>query len=302
MSTSNISVEGFTPAPGENMLVQVNRVGPRYTKVLGMPLAQGREFDERDGPGAPKVAIVNQTFARSFFPGQNPLGRRFGFGSDPAQAATFEIVGVAGDAKFEGPRDAPDRMILLPLFQAQDQSGYRSDIEIRTSVEPGGLAPAVRQAVAEVDARVPIASVTTLRSQVEDSMSDEQLLARLVGAFGLLALVLACVGLYGVVSQAVARRTGEVGIRMALGADRRDILFMVLGEVGWLILVGIALGIPGAIAASALVRNQLFGVTPTDPLTLAGSAVLLVSVALAAGYIPARRAARIEPNVALRAE
>jgi ABC-type antimicrobial peptide transport system permease subunit len=164
------------------------------------------------------------------------------------------------------------------------------------------VADDLRHRGAEVDARVPIAGVTTLTSQVEDSMDRERLLTQLVGTFGLLALVLACVGLYGVVSQAVARRTGEVGIRMALGADRRDILFMVLGEVGWLILVGVAIGIPGAILASALVRNQLFGVAPADPLTLAGSALLLVSVAIAAGYIPARRAARIDPNVALRAE
>jgi predicted permease len=302
MSNSNISVEGFTPPPGENMQVQVNRVGPRYTQVLGVTQVQGREFDERDGPGAPKVAIVNQTFARSFFHGESPLGRRFGFGDNPAQAGTFEIVGVVGDAKFEGPRDEPERMILLPILQAQDQSGYMSDIEIRTSVDPAGVVPAVRQAVLEVDARVPIAAVTTLRSRVEDSMSREQLLTRLVGTFGLLALVLACVGLYGVVSQAVARRTGEVGIRMALGADRRDILFMVLGEVGWLVLIGVAIGIPGAIMASALIRTQLYGVAPADPLTLAGSALLLVSVAIVAGYIPARRAARIDPNVALRAE
>jgi predicted permease len=301
-STSNISVEGFTPPSGEDMLVQVNRAGPRYTKVLGMPLAEGREFDARDGPGAPKVAIVNQIFAHSFFHGQSPLGHRFGFGDNPAQAGTFEIVGVVGDAKFGGPRDAPERMIFLPILQAQDQAGYMSDIEIRTALDPAGVIPAVRQAVAEVDARVPVAAVTTLTSQVEESMGREQLLTRLVGTFGLLALVLACVGLYGVVSQAVARRTGEVGIRMALGANRRDILFMVLGEVGWLILIGVALGIPGAILASALVRNQLFGVAPADPLTLAGSALLLVSVAIAAGYIPARRAARIDPNVALRAE
>jgi predicted permease len=302
MSTSNISVERFTPPAGDNMLVQVDRVGPRYTKVLGMPLAQGREFDAHDGPGAPRVAMVNQAFVRSFFHGESPLGRRFGFGDNPAQAGTFEIVGVLGDAKFEGPRDAPERMILLPILQAQDQSGYMSDIEIRTALDPAGVIPAVREAVAEVDARVPIAGVTTLRSRVDESMDRERLLTQLVGTFGLLAIALACVGLYGVVSQAVARRTGEVGIRMALGADRRDILVMVLGDVGRLILAGIALGIPGAVAASALVRNQLFGVAPADPLTLAGSAILLVTVAIAAGYIPARRAARIDPNVALRAE
>ena len=302
MSTSNISVEGLTPPPGDNMLAQVDRIGPRYTEVLGMALVQGREFDAHDAPGAPKVAMVNQAFARSFFHGGSPLGRKFGFGDNPAQAGTFEIVGVVGDAKFEGPRDAPERMILLPILQAQDQSGYMCDIEIRTAIDPAGVIPAVRQAVADVDARVPIAGVTTLRSRVDESMDRERLLTRLVGTFGILAIVLACVGLYGVVSQAVARRTGEVGIRMALGADRRDILVMVLGEVGRLILVGIALGIPGAVAASALVRSQLFGVAPADPLTLAGSALLLVCVAIVAGYIPARRAARIDPNVALRAE
>jgi ABC-type antimicrobial peptide transport system permease subunit len=162
--------------------------------------------------------------------------------------------------------------------------------------------PAVRKAVAEADRRVPIAGVTTLSRQVSNSMRAEQLIARLVGAFGLLALVLACVGLYGILSQAVARRTNEVGIRMALGANRGNVLGMVLREAGILVAVGIAIGIPGALIASRLLTSQLFGVSPFDPLTLAGSALLLSVVAIAAAFVPARRASRIEPMRALRAE
>jgi ABC-type antimicrobial peptide transport system permease subunit len=160
----------------------------------------------------------------------------------------------------------------------------------------------VRQAVAEVDKRVPIAGIKTLATQVSESMRREQLLARLVGVFGLLALVLACVGLYGILSQAVARRTNEVGIRMALGANRRDIVTMVLREAGGLVLLGIAIGVPGAVLASRLLKSQLFGVAPTDVLTLSASTLLLAGVGIAAAYLPARRASRVEPMLSLRAE
>ena len=301
MRTSNISLEGFTPSPGTQTMVQVNQIGPRYTKVLGVPLVKGREFDERDAPGAPQVALVNQAFVRAFFPHGDPIGRRLGFGDDPAHQ-TIRIVGIVGDVRFEGPRDEPVRMVLVPLLQATDESAYASDLEVRTAGDPAAAMPALRRAVEEVDARVPIAGVATLERQVADSTSRERLFARLVGGFSLLALVLACVGLYGVVSQAVTRRTGEVGIRMALGAARRDILAMVLREVGTLVLLGVGLGLPGAAVAARLLGSQLYGVGPADPATLVLSALVLCAVAVAAGYLPARRAARLDPMVALRAE
>ena len=266
-----------------------------------MPLLEGREFEPSDGPSSPPVGLVNQAFVRSFFQGRSPLGKRFGVGGD-ANSATIEIVGVVGDSKYQDAREAPVRSVFLPLLREQGQSGYQSDLEIRTSADPASLVAVVRQAVTEVDARVPIAGVKTLAQQVAESMRRERLLARLVGAFGVLALVLACVGLYGIVSQAVARRTNEVGIRMALGASSRDILTMVLREAGTLVLAGIALGIPGAMLASRLLTSQLFGVEPTDPATLAGSCALLAAVTIAASYFPARRAAGLQPMTSLRAE
>ena len=299
--SSDITIAGTTAPEREDMAVNVLRIGPRYVETLGVPLLEGREFEPRDGPSGPSVGLVNQAFVRSFFQGRSPLGKRFGIGGDPKDA-TIEIVGVLGDAKYQDAREAPVRSVFVPLLREQGQSGYQSDLEIRTSVDPASLVAVVRQAVTEVDARVPIAGVKTLAQQVAESMRREQLLARLVGAFGALALVLACVGLYGIVSQAVARRTNEVGIRMALGASSRDILTMVLREAGTLVLAGIALGIPGAMLASRLLTSQLFGVEPTDPATLAGSCALLAAVTIAASYFPARRAAGLQPMTSLRAE
>jgi predicted permease len=298
---SNISIAGYTPAEREDMDVDVMRVGPRYAETLGVRVVEGRDLNERDGAAAAPVGLVNEAFARSFFAGKSPLGMRFGIG-DQQTDAVIEIVGVVGDMKRRDLREAPARTVYLPLLREDGQNGFRSDLEIRTSADPTSLVPAVRKAFAEADRRVPIAGVTTLSRQVSNSMRAEQLIARLVGAFGLLALVLACVGLYGILSQAVARRTNEVGIRMALGANRGNVLGMVLREAGILVAVGIAIGIPGALIASRLLTSQLFGVSPFDPLTLAGSALLLSVVAIAAAFVPARRASRIEPMRALRAE
>jgi predicted permease len=300
--TSNISVLGFTPPAGVEMIVDVNRIAPEYTTTLGLPLLLGREFTEHDGPESPQVAIVNEAFVRAYSPGENVVGRRLGFGDEVPESDAIEIVGVVGDAKYNSPREKPERMVFLPLFQAKDQSGYWTNLEIRTAGAPSSLEAAVREAVADVDSRVPVAEVTTLERQVSDSLRRDQLLAQLVSVFGTLAVFLACVGLYGVVSQAVARRTSEVGIRMALGAEPGHILTMVLREAGTLILLGFLLGVPLAFVATRFLGSQLFGVTPGDPITFAATSILLVAVAVAAGYVPARRASRVDPIVALRME
>ena len=299
--SSSLTVEGYAAPAGEDAEAGVLLVGPRYAETLGIPIVKGRTLDDRDGPAATKVAFVNEAFARAYFAGVDPIGRRVSIGDDPKNPR-YEVVGVVGDARYDSPREAPSRILYLGILQAEDESAYSSDIEVRTAGDPMAAVADLRHAVTEVDARVPIASVTSLRTQVASSVSAETLLAQLVSVFSVLALVLACVGLYGVVSQAVARRTNEVGIRMALGADRRRILAMVLGEAGRLILIGLAVGIPGAALAARLLTTQLYGVAPADPLTLAASAGLLLAVALFAGYIPARRASRVEPLVALRAE
>jgi predicted permease len=298
--TSNVTVEGFAD-PGSETVVDVNQVGPRFAQVFGVPLVRGREFDDRDGPGGPRVALVSEAFVRAYLPDVDPIGRHVGLG-DKRENADISIVGVLGDVHYESPRDPAPRMLYLPILQSRDQSAYLGELEVRTAGGPDGVVPALRRAVAEVDGRVPLAGVTTLEAQVDDSVAIERLLAQLIGAFGGLALVLACVGLYGVVSQAVARRAHEVGIRMALGADRRRILSMVLKEAGKLILAGLLLGLPGALGAARLLGHRLFGVGPADPVTLAASGLLLLAVALLAGYIPARRASRVEPLAALRSD
>jgi predicted permease len=300
-SSSNISIAGYTPAEREDMVVNVLRVGPRYAETLGVRLLEGRDLSDRDGAASAPVGLVNEAFVRSFLPGKSPLGMRFGIG-DQQSDAVIEIVGLLADTKHLDPRDEPERTVYLPLLREDGQNGFQSDLEVRTSGDPASLVAAVRKAAAGVDTRVPIAGVKTLSEQVSESLRAEKLVARLVGAFGLLALVLACVGLYGILSQAVARRTNEVGIRMALGANRGDVLGMVLREAGILVGLGIAIGIPGALVASRLLTSQLFGISPFDPATLAGSALLLAAVAIVAAFVPARRAARIEPMRALRAE
>ena len=298
---STISIAGYTPAEREDMDVDVMRVGPRYAQTLGVRVVEGRDLNERDGAASAPVGLVNEAFVRSFLAGKSPVGMRFGIG-DQQSDAVIEIVGVVGDTKRSNPRETPPRTVYLPLLREDGQRGFSSDLEIRTSADPTSLVPAVRKTVAEVDRRVPIAGITTLSQQVSSSLRAEQLVARLVGAFGLLALVLASVGLYGILSQAVAARTNEVGIRMALGANRGDVLGMGLREAGILVAVGVIVGIPGALIASRLLTSQLFGVSPFDPLTLICSALLLSSVAIVAAFVPARRASRIEPMRALRAE
>jgi predicted permease len=298
--TNTIAVQGFRPAPDQSMDVETPSVGPGYAQTLGMPVVAGRDLTGRDAAGSPPVAVVNRAFARTYFPGRSPVGGRFGIGPD--HDGDYEIVGVLGDARFRSVRDAPVPMAFLSILQATDQSAYTSELEVRTVGDPSDLTAAVRAAVADVDARVPIAGVTTLAAQFTDSLGRDALFARLVGVFSALALVLACVGLYGVGSQAVARRTNELGVRMALGADAGVILRMVLRDAAALIVLGLVIGAPAALAAARLIRSQLFGVGPADPATLLATCVVLAAVAIVAGFLPARRAARVDPVVALRAE
>ena len=214
----------------------------------------------------------------------------------------MEIVGVVGDARYADPKEKPRRTVFVPLLQIRDETAFLSGLDVRTTLDPAGVIPALRRAVTEVDPRVPIASVVTLERQVADAVRTDRIFAQLVGGFGALALLLACVGLYGVVSQAVARRTNEVGIRMALGASRRDIMMMILREAGGLVGVGLLIGLPASALASRLIASQLFGVGTADPPTLGLAAAVLASIAILAGYLPARRASRLDPNAALRTE
>ena len=279
-------------------------IGPGYCETLGVPLLMGRGINIRDTPASQKIAVVNQSFAQHYFHGENPIGRRFYFGDedDPERGEELEIVGVVADVKYSSAKEEAGRTAYRPILQVQDSDAYSSNVQIRTTGDPASLAPTVRQMIGQVDDKLPIFGVTTLREQLSGALQQEKLIAELVSFFGLLALLLACIGLYGVMAHGVVRRTKEIGIRMALGAERRRIVWMVMRETIVLVLVGIVIGVPIALGAARLVSSQLFGLRAADPLTLLVAASMLTGVALLAGFLPARKASKVNPLVALRYE
>jgi predicted permease len=294
-------VEGYSPQPGEGVSLETVLVGPSYPETLGMPLVRGRSIGLQDGLGAPKVAMVNEAFVRSFFPVQNPLGRHFGV--DGSTGATdIEIVGVLRDVQFQNVREPVRPVVFTALLQEHTQFALDCEIEVRTIGDPAAAARELRAAVADVDRSLPISDVKTLREQVASAFNSQRLAARFVSAFSGLALLLACVGLYGVVAHAVARRTTEIGLRLALGARSRDVLWMILGDTFTLVVAGLVVGIPSAYAAGRLVSSQLYGLNGGDPWSFAFAATVMSVVALIAGLLPARRAARVDPMIALRME
>jgi predicted permease len=300
-TNSTITVRGYTPAKDEDTAVSDLQIGPNFSETLGVPLLLGREFGLQDTPTSAKVAIVNQAFAKSYFHDENPIGRRATFDED-TDKNDFEIVGVIGDVKQESAKDKPDRTVFRPIFQVQDQQSYANVFELRTLGDPLSLSAQVRAAIAQVDDKLPVASITSLRIQTDESLNQERLITQLVSFFGVLGLLLSCVGLYGIMAHAVVRRTNEIGIRMALGAERRNIIWMVLKESLMMVGIGLAIGVPAAWGAAHLIASQLFGVNPTDPITLITAVVSLTLVAASAGYLPARKASRVNPLIALRYE
>ncbi len=284
------------------------RVSPHYFETIGTRLLRGRLIDERDTPASRHIAVISETFAQKYFKNENPLGRHFGFG-DAKHILDYEIVGVVQDAKWEDPYEPAGPMFFLPLMQVSPQewtdwarSNYVNSIELHTAGNLASLAPTVRKAIAEVEPNLTVIEILTFDDLVSLNFNKERLIARLTSAFGALALLLACIGLYGVTAYSVARRTGEIGIRIALGAARGQVVAMVLRSALVLIAIGLAIGIPAELAVSRLLASQLYGVKSYDPLVLGGAVVLLAACALIAGLIPARRAAGIEPMQALRTE
>ncbi len=300
-TNSTITVRGYTPAKNEDISVSDIQIGPNFTEALGVPLLMGRDIGLQDTPNSPKVAVVTQSFARSFFGDENPIGRRATF-EENSDKDDFEIVGVIGDVKYESVQEKADRTVYRPILQVQDQQTFNTVFELRTLGDPLNLAAEVRAAVAQVNDKLPILNVTSLRVQTDEALNQEKLIAQLVSFFGLLGLLLSCVGLYGIMAHAVVRRTNEIGIRMALGAERRDIVWMVLKESLLLVAIGLAVGVPAAWGAAHLISSQLFGVNPTDPVSLLTAVLSLTVVAAAAGYLPARKASRVNPLIALRYE
>jgi predicted permease len=296
-SSSTVKVEGYESKEGEDMNPDNNGVAPEFFSTLGIPLLAGRDFTEGDGLEASRVAVVNEAFSRYFFGEADPLGRRFTFGRDDAEVT---IVGLAGNGKSRSLREEPERFIYLPYTQSRDLGGVT--FYVRAALDPEALGPRVREAVERVDAALPVTDLKTMNRQIEESLFVERLVASLSVAFGGLATVLAAVGLYGLLSYTVAARTRELGIRVALGAQRSGVLVMVLREVAVLALFGIGIGLPAGFFIGRLVESELYGLSARDPMAIGLATLVLLLTAALAGYIPAARASRVDPMVALRYE
>jgi predicted permease len=296
--TAGISLQGNARRPNEDDYVYINTVAANFFETMEMPILLGRSLSPRDDAHAPKVAVINQTMAGKYFGEENPIGRRFGLGG-PETSGQIEIVGVARDAKYTDLRQETPPTAYTPH---QQETPGQVNFAVRTSGDPDALAASIREAVREVDRNLPLFDLKTQTQQAAESLVQERLFATLSTFFGLLALVLASIGLYGVMSYSVARRTNEIGIRMALGAQRRDVISLVLRETLLLVSIGLLIGLGAALATTRLISSLLFGLTPNDPVTIALAALLLIAVATAAGYLPARRGSRVDPMVALRHE
>jgi predicted permease len=300
-SVNSGSVSGYAPKATESVEFETLIVGPAYAETLGMAIVRGRGLGVQDAAGAPKVAMVNEAFGRRFFADQNPVGRRFGWGG-AATAGDIEIVGVLGDARFRNDLEDIKPAVFMPMLQQTDQFALDCELEIRTAGKASAAAGELRRAVADVDPNLSVNDPKTLGEQVAANFDSQRLAARLVGSFGALALVLACVGLYGVIAQGVVRRTNEIGVRMALGARQGEVVWMILRDTLVLLAVGVAVGIPAAFGAARLVASQLYGVSAGAPGAFAFAAAVLAAVATVTGMLPAHRASRVDPMVALRAE
>jgi predicted permease len=296
-----VTVPGYVPRPEEETDSNLNPVGPHFFETTGIPILLGRDFSPRDSDSALKVAIVNEAFARDFFKGASPLGRTIGLGANQ-NLGRFEIVGVVKDSKQNRLNERPVRVVYFPFALMPPAMMGSMTLEVRADADPVAIARTVRKELLTVEKNLPIYGVKTLTRQVQDSMVDQRMAADLTLLFGSLALLLAAVGLYGVMSYSVSRRTNEMGIRMALGAQRGDVARLVLRDTMALVSVGVILGLAGALAAGRVVSSLLYGLASTDPIAISTATLILAAVAFIAGYLPARRATKVDPMVALRYE
>lgn len=301
-----IAVEGHTAAPNDDMQVYYNLVSPGFWNTMGVRMLEGRDFDDRDrvdggdDPQPWNVAIVNSEFAEHYFPGQNAVGRHVGCCHGLATKTTIRIVGVVENSLFGGPRNGMRRQVFLPYLESSTPAAVT--YYVRGSTSTTAMFPVLRGVIAKLDQNLPVYEWKTLAGQLDETLSTERLIALLSAVFGLLATVLAAMGLYGVLASQVARRTREIGLRVALGAPRRWVLWLVMREVLMLLGGGLLVGVPAAYGLSRYISSQLFGVTPSDLLTGVAAIMLLTTVAVAAGLVPARRASALDPITALRYE
>jgi macrolide transport system ATP-binding/permease protein len=279
---------------------RVLHAGPSFFTTMQIPILRGREIEDRDRQGSAPVAVVSDLFARTYFGEENPLGQHLEVrGSSPLKP---QIIGVAATARYGGLKGSIPPVVYLSYAQVPSSQVQQMTFALRTDGDPLRYVSAVRTIVHEADARVPVTNVKTQAADIEQTINQEIVFARLCSVFAILALVIACVGLYGTMAYTVARRTSEIGIRMALGAPRGSVIWMVLREVCVLVAIGLAISVPTAIGTSRLIESFLFDMTPNDPRALGLAAAILLSAALLAGYGPARKASQVDPMIALRHE
>jgi predicted permease len=299
-SGDEVLVEGYTPRGDDDRNSSYDHAGPGYFSTLRIPMKLGREITERDRAASPKVCVINEAFAKTFFAGRNPIGLHVTqvFGH---QRNTFEVAGVAANSRKRDLRGKIEHRYYVPMEQPIDVP-ERVTFIVRTAGEAAAAIPAIRRAILAEDPNLPITAARPLTELIEERMVQDRLLARLSLAFGAVALLLAAIGLYGVLSYGVERRTNEIGIRKALGAREGTVISMMLRETSWLLAGGLAAGALLAFGSLRWIESRLFGLSPSDPTAFGAAAILLALVGLAAAWLPARRASRVDPLVAIRRE
>lgn len=296
VSNDDFVPDGLPPIPNAQAYVDDNVVGQDFFATMGIPILAGRSFNHADTETSLPVAVINQQLAKEYFPNINPVGRTF-----LSNKKDIEIIGISGDTRYSDLRNDPPATFYT-LYSQQSKSQPSMTFEISTNLEPSAIVPFVRESVASVDKDLPLLDIRTQNEQISDRTRQERLFASLTSGFGLLALILACIGIYGVMSYTVSRRANEIGVRMALGAQRGHVLRMVLTDAWWLAFIGIVAGLGAALGMGRLIASMLYGLKPNDPFTFAFASLLLIFVALAASWIPAYRAATIDPMRALHSE